>query len=56
MVKMLINGWRFVLSIRGSVSEPNALLIVVGVISSHLIISDKDHYMPRVKKIVKSIH
>jgi hypothetical protein len=51
MVKILINGWRFVLSIRGSVSDSNALLIVVGAI----IISDKEHCMPQVKKIVKSI-
>ena len=51
MVKILINGWRFVLSILGSVNDSKALLMVVGLI----IISGKDHYMPWVKRIVNLI-
>jgi len=51
IVKILINGWRLVLSTRGSVRESNTLLMVVG----SMIISGKDHYMPWVKRIVNLI-
>ena len=44
---MLINRWRFVLPMPGSVRESKALLMVVG----SIIISGKDHYMPWVKMI-----